>query len=403
MEVSAKVQRWAAEYPELGTGPVPIEPCVSPAYFERERERLFRCVWLNVGRADEIPQAGDYFVRELAVGNTSLLVVRGKDGEIRAFHNMCSHRGNKVVWDTRGSCQALSCKFHGWTYNLAGQLTVVPDEERFADLKKEENGLTLVATAVWEGFIFINLDPTPQETLSEYLGELGERMQGYPFDKLTAHYSYQAEIKVNWKVALNAFPEGYHLAFIHRRSVSDTFTSNANALCRPLWIKLYPRHHTFSVHGNPQHQPTAVEALSYRYGALISQGAISKDRLPSGVNPSKSPDWSFDINIFFPNFLLAVSAGWYFTYHFWPLAVDRTLFVVRNYYLPPENAGQRFSQEYSIRLFRDALLEDLGNLEQVQSVLASGAKTVFHLQDDELCVRYLHKVVEDHVGFYRAS
>lgn len=121
--------------------------------------------------------------------------------------------------------------------------------------------------------------------------------------------------------------------------VSDTFTSTANALCRPLWIKLYPRHHTFSVHGNPHHQPTAVEALSYRYGALISQGAISPDQLPSGVNPSKSPDWSFDINVLFPNFLVAVSAGWYFTYHFWPLAVDRTLFEVRNYYLPPENAG----------------------------------------------------------------
>src|SRR5713226_8348093 len=118
MGASAKVQRWAPEYPELGAGPVPIEPCISPAYFARERERLFRRVWLNVGREEEIPQAGDYFVRDIAVENTSILVVRGKDGGIRAFHNMCSHRGNKVVWDTRGSCQALSCKFHGWTYNL---------------------------------------------------------------------------------------------------------------------------------------------------------------------------------------------------------------------------------------------------------------------------------------------
>ena len=121
---------------ELGTHPVPIEPCVSSAYFEQEREQLFRRVWLNVGRVEDLPKAGDYFVKDLAVCHTSILVVRGKDDQIRAFHNMCSHRGNKLAWATQGACQLLTCKFHGWSYGLDGQLKFVPDEERFFDLDR---------------------------------------------------------------------------------------------------------------------------------------------------------------------------------------------------------------------------------------------------------------------------
>ena len=90
-------KKWTTQYPELGTDPVPIEPCISPEYFERERESIFRRVWLNIGREEEIPYIGDYFVKELQVCQSSILVVRGKDGVIRAFHNMCSHRGNDDV------------------------------------------------------------------------------------------------------------------------------------------------------------------------------------------------------------------------------------------------------------------------------------------------------------------
>lgn len=91
--------KWHDRYPELGTGPIPIEPYISREYFEKERERIFRKVWLNIGRVEQIPSSGDYFVKDLAMCNTSILVVRGKDGVIRAFHNMCSHRGNQLVWD----------------------------------------------------------------------------------------------------------------------------------------------------------------------------------------------------------------------------------------------------------------------------------------------------------------
>ncbi|MGH7961130.1 MAG: aromatic ring-hydroxylating oxygenase subunit alpha [Candidatus Binatia bacterium] len=143
LETAATGNRWHDQYPELGTDPIPIEPYISPEYFALERERIFRRVWLNVGREEEIPQPGDYLVKDLAVCNTSLLIVRGKDGTVRAFHNMCSHRGNKLVWNGRGSCQAFACKFHGWTYNAKGQLTFVPDEDNFFALDKREHGLSV--------------------------------------------------------------------------------------------------------------------------------------------------------------------------------------------------------------------------------------------------------------------
>ena len=153
----------------LGTQPVPIEPCVSPTYFEQERAHLFRRVWLNIGRVEDIPNAGDYFVKELAICHTSILVVRSKDDRVRAFHNMCSHRGNKLAWDMQGTCRMLTCKFHGWSYGLDGQLGFIPDEDRFFDLDKDRLCLTPVTLDIWEGFLFVHIDPHPRETLDEFL------------------------------------------------------------------------------------------------------------------------------------------------------------------------------------------------------------------------------------------
>lgn len=115
-------KKWHDLYPELGTGPTPIEPYISREYFEREQAPIFRKVWLNVGRVEQIPNPGDYFVKDLAVCKTSILIVRGKDGCVRAFHNMCAHRGNKLVADTSGTCKGLfTCKFHGWPMGLTAR------------------------------------------------------------------------------------------------------------------------------------------------------------------------------------------------------------------------------------------------------------------------------------------
>ena len=101
---NGKHSLWAELYPELGTEPIPTDRCFSPEYYALERERVFKRVWLKVGRVEEIPEPRDYKVKRVEVANTSILLVRGDDGQIRGFHNVCSHRGNKVVWgdDTYG-------------------------------------------------------------------------------------------------------------------------------------------------------------------------------------------------------------------------------------------------------------------------------------------------------------
>ena len=104
---------WSEAYPELGIEPVPTEPCISPAYFALERECVFRTVWLYVGREEEVARPGDYPVRRVDVCRASVLLVRGQDGVLRGFHNVCSHRGNTLAWETTGNCKNFSCKFHG--------------------------------------------------------------------------------------------------------------------------------------------------------------------------------------------------------------------------------------------------------------------------------------------------
>ena len=129
-------------YPELGTGPVSTEPYYSEAHYELEKQRLFRRTWLSIGRVEQVAEPGDYFVFDLAVADTSILVVRGEDNQIRGFHNMCSHRGNKLVWEEKGSSMAFPCRLHGWTYLTDGSLRSVPDENMFYDLDKTRCGLT---------------------------------------------------------------------------------------------------------------------------------------------------------------------------------------------------------------------------------------------------------------------
>src|SRR3954449_12796502 len=163
---------WTEHY-GLGTGPISYEDSISPEHYELERDAIFRRTWLNVGRVDQLPRTGSYFTRELDAARTSVIVVRGSSGDVRAFHNICRHRGNKLVWndypreETSGTCRQFTCKYHGWRYDLEGQLTFVQQESEFFDLDKAEFGLVPVRTDVWAGFIFVNLDTANETPVKE--------------------------------------------------------------------------------------------------------------------------------------------------------------------------------------------------------------------------------------------
>ena len=216
---------WTQHFPELGTSPVDYSDSVDPAYYELEKEAIFKKTWLQVGRVEQIPRVGSYFTKELAVADTSLVIVRGKDKEIRAFHNVCRHRGNKLVWndypgeEVKGTCRVFTCKYHAWRYELDGKLSFVQQEEEFFDLDKSQYGLKQVRCAVWQGFIFVNLDPAAAP-LADYLGEFAKNLEGYPFHEMTEVFTYKADIGSNWKLFIDAFAEFYHAPVLHQKQAT---------------------------------------------------------------------------------------------------------------------------------------------------------------------------------------
>lgn len=382
----------------LGTEPLSIEPNISPSYFEAEQKIIYPHSWLNVGREDDIPNPGDYVVHDLAILKTSVLVVRGQDKKIRAFHNMCKHRGNKVVGTgvKKGTTKGFHCSFHGWTYDTAGSLVVVPDEDQFFEFDKKLNGLIPVSIETWEGFIFISI--SPKETLREWLGEIADSFNGY-FSGAKHVASYQAEVETNWKVVLDAFVEAYHAPFLHGRNYPDALTGESNPLCHLPLVKLFPRHRMMSIEANPNPTLTKTESILLEhvdgvFSAMIKP--LDVDKLPPGVNPLKLNNWAFDAYTIFPNFYLAPMRVFQFvTYHFWPISHNRTLWKTDHYVVPPRNAAERIALEFSKSFARDVQREDLITLEDTQSMLESKAMTNMVLSDQEVVVRHGYKVVED--------
>jgi phenylpropionate dioxygenase-like ring-hydroxylating dioxygenase large terminal subunit len=402
---------WTEHYPELGTGPVDYTDSIDPAHYEAEREAIFKRTWLNVGRVERLPRTGSYFTRELAAAGTSLVIVRGKDAQIRAFHNMCRHRGNKLVWsdypgeETAGTCRQFTCKYHAWRYGLNGELTFVQQEGEFFDLDKSQYGLKAVRCEVWEGFIFVNLDPAAQP-LKDYLGEMAKGLEGWPFGEMTEVFSYRAEVGSNWKLFIDAFAEFYHAPVLHQKQAVKAEADKLLGIgYEGLHYELHSPHSMISSWGgmSPPKDPMMVKPIervlrSGLFGPWERPDIEGLDPLPPGVNPARHRAWGMDSFHFFPNFMLLLWApGWYLTYHYWPTAVDRHIFEGALYFVPSKSASERLAREIAAVTFKEYALQDGNTLEATQTMLNSRAVTEFPLCDQEILLRHLHKVARDYV------
>jgi phenylpropionate dioxygenase-like ring-hydroxylating dioxygenase large terminal subunit len=400
-------------YAYLGTGPVPIAPYISPEWFEREKRHIFKRVWQHVGRVEELPDPGDYLSVELPASDASVIVTRGRDGRLHAMHNVCSHRMNKIVYRERGSVPKLMCKFHGWSYELDGRLAGIPSEHSFYDVDRAACSLTPVAVEEWQGFIFINTDPRPAMSLAEYLGPMYARLAGYPFHKLTSCYSWQTVVRCNWKLAIDAFQETYHVPFVHGPSIAGALRRDKrgsivpiDGLCDDFHRRLSVAGNPKTVYGNPKaltesatnplpssnDRPIAQAAL--RLGRNGTRVSFDESDRPEGLNWTNDPDWAFDINVIFPDFYLSLRPNYMQAYNFRPIAHNRTLFDARVYYPEMVTPGGRFYQEYMKVALRDVLLEDLSTLEHTQAACETGVKTHMHLQEHEIMVRHNAWVVD---------
>ena len=404
---------WTEHYPELGTGPVDYEDSISPEFYELERKAIFAKTWLQVGRVEEVPRTGSYFTKELACVGTSVIIVKGKDGEIRGFHNICRHRGNKLVWndfpreDTSGTCRQFTCKYHAWRYDLDGALTFVQQESEFFGIDKGDYGLAPVQTEVWEGFIFVNLDPDNTTSVRDYLGPLATDIEGYPFGEMTQVYKYRADVGSNWKLFIDAFAEFYHAPVLHAKQSTDEESRKLQQYgFEGLWYELEGPHSVVSSWGgmSPPKDLNMVKPIervlrSGLFGPWDKPEIDGLDPLPEGLNKSKMPQWGIDTFVFFPNFMLLIwEPGWYLTYNYWPTAYNRHTFEGNLYFVPPKNATERLRQELAAVTFKEYALQDGNTLEATQMMMESRFVTEFPLGDQEILLRHLHRTARQFVA-----
>jgi phenylpropionate dioxygenase-like ring-hydroxylating dioxygenase large terminal subunit len=210
---------------------------------QREWQRMWPRVWLLAWVSSDIPESGDYFTYTL--GHESFIVVRQEDQSVKAFHNVCPHRGNKVALNDRGSVARFACAFHGWRFCLDGRLDHISDESTFStSLVSHRPGLVEVHTEVHCGLIFINMDGKAGP-LTDYLGLPAGYLENYQIDKMHVVQHVQSEWAANWKTGQDAFVETYHLPFVHPQtqtvmeyfSQQDLFPNGASRMIVPLCVK----------------------------------------------------------------------------------------------------------------------------------------------------------------------
>jgi phenylpropionate dioxygenase-like ring-hydroxylating dioxygenase large terminal subunit len=396
-------------YPEVDTSPIPIEAYVSDEFFELEREKIFKKTWLYAGRMERLQKPGDYFVTTMEVLRTkkdgtypSFIVTRDDNGEVRAFYNACQHRGTKVCWEDTNTWASsnrkyFTCRFHGWVYGSDGALKHVPDEDQFFDLNKAERGLAPVHCAVWKDFIFINVDPSPRQSLEEQIAPHAATLKDFPFERLRKTGIWTATMNVNWKVALDAFQEGYHVATVHAGTIPNAFNGSLNPYCRPTSVRLYEegnRSVTFMV--SPEYQPDELEMWVLKRGSnwYAPAEGTGENEFP-GANPENDPFYAFDCHGFFPNLLVDPFMGGYYGHEFWPIETNKTRWVGSINFLEPQKPSDLLANEHGKILLRDAFREDTVTLDASQEGLESGGLKDVVFCDHEMAPRHLvNRVME---------
>ncbi|MFM9970819.1 MAG: aromatic ring-hydroxylating oxygenase subunit alpha [Burkholderiales bacterium] len=372
---------------------------MSSGFYERERQKIFNRSWLCIAHTLDVPEKHSYRVIDMPTHKTSLLLVRDADGKIQAFHNICRHRGNKLVRAGKGERAHFACGFHGWAFSNKGDLVVVPDAGQFLDLNKNELGLIPVHTEAWEGLVFVNFDAQPRVSLREWIGEeMVDGFSGY-FDDKEKLTGYEVEVNCNWNVAISAFLEGYHTAYLHKNTAPDYQGGRANPnRHRPL-IETFERHMRYSAPSNKEHKATPAEVAAYKYGRKLTP-AFDNDNtgLPPGVNPLKSDSWAFDVIQFFPNFVCLNSNYWHLGMWFWPIDAEHTRIRAERIFYKAKTAGDRLAQAFSKVRAREIIREDMNTLEASQEMLMSGVMQHIVLSNQEIPIQNHFRVADAMLG-----
>ena len=245
MDLGAPADSLEAKQPDVDNGLEVYDPARyhSREFMEQEMEKLWPRVWLLAGVTSDIPYDGDYFTFE--VGREQFIIVRQEDDSIKAFYNVCPHRGNRVCMNERGAAASFSCPFHGWRFGIDGQLEHITDEHTFdPKLIAHRPGLTEAACDTVGGIIFINMDGNAPP-LREYLGLPEGYIEQYKVEEMKVVHHVRSAWKANWKLGVDAFYETYHLPYVHPQtqgvmedfSQNDLYANGASRMIVPICTK----------------------------------------------------------------------------------------------------------------------------------------------------------------------
>ena len=191
-----------------------------PAIYVEEIRRLFHREWHCVAREDDLSTNGSFLTIE--IGGSGVIVLRDSTGELRAFHNVCRHRGTRLIEAPQGTgITRIQCPYHAWTYNLEGRLIGAPHMAEAKEFVREKMGLHPLPISAWRGFVFVNLNPKPTP-LSTWLGEFVRRAAPYPLERLRRAHRVVYEVAANWKLVVQNANECYHCPGVHPQLVRLT-------------------------------------------------------------------------------------------------------------------------------------------------------------------------------------
>lgn len=202
--------------PDLGTAKIPVDRYIDPAFLKLEDDRIWSKTWLLAGPECDVAEVGDYFVFNNLT--ESVLVTRADDGEIRAFFNVCQHRGNRLKPEGCGHADQIACGFHQWVWHLDGSPMDIPEADNFPQgTPADELSLKPLRCDTWGGFVWVSMDPNI-ESLQEYLGIVPEHLAPYEFEDMVLVFDETIEWNCNWKTSVDIFSETYHVRGVHPES-----------------------------------------------------------------------------------------------------------------------------------------------------------------------------------------
>ncbi len=342
----------------------------SEEFYRLEKEELFRRHWQLICHVSDVPEPGSYLTLDII--DERVLVVRGDDGEVRAFHNQCRHRGSRVVANTSGKCKgAIVCPFHGWVYQLDGSLRGAARPETFPRMDRKEFGLPKLEMEIWNGFIFIRFEKGPQPSVAEVMRPFAEEIGHFRIDEMIpAERTWTQITPVNWKSVRDVDNEGYHVPLAHP-GLQDLYGPSYSD--EPF------------VNGVSRSYADCADRGGRRWSVKNYINAIEpREHLPKSLHRA----WIY--YGMFPNIVISVAPETVQFYQEFPLSARRTMLRGAVYRYAEETRQQKLARYLSARIDRETIAEDVQLTIWSDESMASRSFSGFYLSDLEYGVRSHH-------------